>query len=65
MKTEVKASATLTDVVKQTEVRTVFYGIDLGKVSEYGIVLKRIYAEVRRQAMVREGKSVNYEGTGG
>jgi hypothetical protein len=64
MKKEVKASVTLTEMGQQTEIRTGFYGIDSSKVSEYGIMLKRVYADVRKQTMMREGKSVNYEGTG-
>jgi hypothetical protein len=64
MKKEVKASVTLTEMGQQTEIRTGFYGINSKKVSEYGIMLKRVYADVRKQTMMREGKSVNYEGTG-
>jgi hypothetical protein len=44
---------------QETEIRTGFYGIDSKKVSEYGIMLKRVYADVRKQVMMREGRSAN------
>ena len=59
MKKEVKASVTLTEMGQETEIRTGFYGIDSKKVSEYGIMLKRVYADVRKQVMMREGRSAN------
>lgn len=52
----IKVSTTLTDLEEQTEVRTGFIGVEEAP-GEYGIMLKRMYAEVRRQALVRKGRS--------
>jgi len=48
----VKVSVTLTDLEDRTELRTGFTGIKTTE--EYGITMKRMYAEVRRQALMRE-----------
>jgi hypothetical protein len=54
MKKTVDVSCTLADLGEETELRTGFTGIDPS--SEYGITLKRVNAEVRRQALMREGR---------
>jgi uncharacterized lipoprotein YajG len=50
----IKVSVTLDDLGDQTEVRTGFTGVKI--TSEYGIMLKRMYAEVRKQVLLREGR---------
>jgi len=52
MKNTIKVSVTLMEVENATEIRTSFSGVK--KNEEYGIMLKRMYAEVRNQVFIRE-----------
>ncbi len=51
-KRAVKVSATMVEVGPRTELRIGFADVDPG--DDYGIFLKRVYAEVQRQVMLRE-----------
>jgi hypothetical protein len=55
----VRASVTMVDLGDQTEIRTGFSGEDVDE--EYAIALKRLYAEIQRQAMIREHRESEAE----
>jgi len=54
----VKVSVTMVDLGQRTEIRAGFAGADLGE--EYGIFLKRVYAEIQRQVMLREDRDTGF-----
>lgn len=50
----IKASVTLNNLGKETEVRIGFIGLEMDE-HDYGVMLKRTFAEVRKQVLIREG----------
>lgn len=51
---DIEVTVTLIDLKDKTEVRTSFVNVSHEKVSEYGIFLKRVYADVRKNVMIRK-----------
>jgi len=51
----IKASVTLNNLGKETEVRIGFIGLEMDE-HDYGVMLKRTFAEVRKQVLMREGR---------
>jgi len=50
----IQATVLINDMGEKSEVRASFAGIDDTKVEEYAIFLKRLYADVRKQVMIRK-----------
>lgn len=54
--TDIVVTVTLIDLKDKTEARTSFVNVPIEKTEEYGIFLKRIYADVKKHVMIRQNK---------